>query len=310
MPALIVVIARLGQFACAMVLMGAPLFFLYGLPAKGLGAAVEQPWPRPLLRGAAAVLLITAVVALFAQTAVMVDSVTEAFKLENLATVLTSGHFGLAIIFRLALTVLAILALIFMRPSRRLWISTTVLAVGIVASFAWTGHGGADEGLSGLLHVIGDVLHLLAAAVWVGALAAFALLLFQSRNASDDELGVLHRALARFSGIGSAVVAVLVATGLINSWFLVGPSHVLEMARGGYGQLLLAKLALFTIMLGLAAANRFLHTPRLGAVLVSQAQTGAALAALRRSVVLETSVAFIVLAIVALMGTLAPPMSP
>ena len=120
MLALIVVGARLGQFVCAMVLMGSSLFFLYGLPAKGVGAAAEQAWPRPLLRGVAAVLLVTAVVALFAQTAVMVDSVTEAFKLDNLATVLTDGHFGLAIIARLALTVLALLTLIFMRPSRQL----------------------------------------------------------------------------------------------------------------------------------------------------------------------------------------------
>ena len=60
-----------------------------------------------------------------------------------------------------------------------------------MASFAWTGHGAADEGLGGLLRVIGDVFHLIAAAVWVGALAVFALLLFQSRNASDNELGVL-----------------------------------------------------------------------------------------------------------------------
>ena len=307
MLAFVVVGARLAQYVCAMVLMGAPLFFLYGLPQTGVPA--ELTWTRPLLRAAAAALLSSATIALFAQTAVMVDSVPEAFKLDNLATVLTNGHFGIAIIGRLTLSLLALLALMFMRPSRRLWISMTVLGTGIVASFAWTGHGASDEGLGGLIHTISDVLHLIAAAVWMGALAAFALLLLRSHKAADEELSVLYRALAKFSGIGSAVVAVLLATGLINTWYMVGPSHVLDMAGSVYGQLLLTKLALFTLMLGLAAANRFAHTPRLGAVLAGKAPTRAAVAALRRSVVLEASTALIVVALVAVLGTLAPPMS-
>jgi putative copper resistance protein D len=306
---LIVIGARLAQFACAMILFGTPLFFLYGLPARGGGSAQQQSWPVPLLRRTAALLLASALVFLFAQAAVMADSVAEAFKPDTLATVLTDGHFGLAIIARQVLTVLALLIVMFLRPSQRLWVATTVLGAGIVATFAWTGHGASNEGPGGLVHLTGDVLHLLAAAIWVGALVAFALLLFHSSNATGEELQVLHRALTRFSGMGAAVVAILLATGLINSWFLVGPSHVWEITRSAYGQVLLAKLFLFTIMLGLAAANRFLLTPRLGAVLAAGAPTGAAVATLRRSVVTETSAAFIVLALVSLLGTLAPPIS-
>jgi len=307
MLTLAVVTARLAQFVCAMILLGSPLFFLYGLPAQGVGSASSLKWPRPLLSGAAIVLLLGAALSLGAQTAVMTDSVADAFKPDSVATVLTDSHFGLAIAARMGLTVLAALALVAVRPSRALWLVLAVLGAGIVATFAWTGHGAADEGAAGMVHLASDILHLLGAAVWLGALAALAILLFESRGAVlDAEFAALHGALARFSGIGSAVVAILLATGLINSWFLIGPSHVAELIKAPYGQLLLAKVALFVVMLGLAAMNRFLLTPRFGGALGTQAPTEAAVAALRRSVVLESAAAFLVLVLVSVLGTLAP----
>jgi putative copper resistance protein D len=308
MIGLVVISARLAQFACAMVLFGSPLFFLYGFPQRGVGAAQKLTWPRRFLGGAALVLLISTLVALFAQTAVMADSVAEAFKPDTLAAVLTDGQFGVAILARLALTLLALLALVLSKPSIGLWLTATVLGAGIVASFAWTGHGAADEGAGGALHLVSDVLHLGAAAVWLGALAAFAIVLFQSRQAVlQAELVALHRALEKFSGIGSAVVAILLGTGLVNSWFLVGPSHIADLIRTSYGLLLLAKLGLFAAMLGLAAVNRFMLTPRFGGALASDAPTATAISALRRSVVIETSVAFLVLTLVSVLGTLSPP---
>lgn len=308
MIALIVVLARLAQFVCALVLLGSPLFFIYGLPRRGVGAAETLGWTRPFLGGASAGLLIGAIVALFAQTAAMADSVAEAFKPDALAAVLTDGAFGAAIIARLALTALAILAVVVVKPPRRLWLCLAALGAGVVVSFAWTGHGAADEGIGGALHLASDILHLIAAAVWLGALAAFAILLFRSRGAPPRaEAAALHRALERFAGVGSALVAALLATGLVNSWFLVGPAHVRDLAQTPYGRLLLAKLGLFAVMLGLAGANRFLLAPRLARGLAGGAPTAMALSALRRSVLLETSVAVLVVGVVSWLGTLPPP---
>ncbi|MBT9470787.1 MAG: copper homeostasis membrane protein CopD [Phenylobacterium sp.] len=307
MLTLAVVGARLAQFTCAIILLGSPLFFLYGLPAQGLGAASALRWPRPFLLGAALVLSLGALVSLGAQTAVMTDSVAEAFRPASLAAVLTGSQFGLAIAARTGLTVLGALALITMKPSRTLWFVVAILGAGVVATFAWTGHGAADDGPVGLAHLASDVLHLLAAAVWLGALAALALLLLASRGAVlEAELKTLHRALEGFSGIGSAVVAVLLATGLANSWFLVGPSHVKDLIQTPYGRVLLAKVALFGVMLGFAAINRFQLTPRFGGALGTGIPTSEAVAALRRSVALESAAAFLVLGLVSVLGTLAP----
>ena len=49
-------------------------------------------------------------------------------------------------------------------------------------------------------------------------------------------------------------VSVLIASGISNSWLLVGSIHALVTTR--YGWLLLFKLALFGILIGFGARNR------------------------------------------------------
>jgi putative copper resistance protein D len=63
--------------------------------------------------------------------------------------------------------------------------------------------------------------------------------------------------------MGIAVVVVVLATGIINAWILVGSWHALIVT--GYGRLLMLKVVLFAAMLLIAAANRFWLTPRLAA---------------------------------------------
>jgi putative copper resistance protein D len=58
---------------------------------------------------------------------------------------------------------------------------------------------------------------------------------------------------ARFSGLGVISVVVLLATGLLNTWFLVGSP--LALVGTTYGQLLLGKLGLFLAMVTLAATT-------------------------------------------------------
>jgi putative copper resistance protein D len=56
-------------------------------------------------------------------------------------------------------------------------------------------------------------------------------------------------------------VATLIVTGLLNAWILVGSLKALDSTE--YGQFLQVKLALFALMLCLAAVNRLHWTPRL-----------------------------------------------
>lgn len=300
---LAIIAARIIQFVAATLLFGVPLFLLYGLKSADRAALA---WPRPLLAAAGLALLLGAAAALMAQTAAMSGDPAAALDAGMIGSVMLETPFGLAMAARGLTAAAALVLCLAIGPGTALWLSLAALGAVAVASFAWSGHGAATEGPGGLPHLLADILHLLAAAVWLGALAALALMVRPGASTSDPAATrALHGALAGFSGVGSAAVAVLLLTGLVNSWFLVGLAGILRLTASPYGVLLIAKLALFTGMLGLAAANRFRHTPALAAAL----ETGAAqagLPALRRSVALETAAGIAVLVLVSVLGTLAP----
>lgn len=304
-----IVAARLLQFAAALVLFGSPLFYLYGLkPAAGVESR-RWMWPHITVLIAAVVAIIGVAWWVAAQAALIFPD-SGVFDWNAMSTLLTDTRFGRVTALRLGLLAIAVALLILMKPGRALWLVQAVLGGAIVASFAWTGHGVRDEGVAGLVHLSGDVLHLLAAAVWIGALAPLSVLILQSlRIGNEFSVRMTYEALETFSGIGPAVVAILILTGLVNSWFLIGLENWRELFTSAYGVALIVKLILFGGMLLLAAVNRFWLSPRLGKNLTASRSGADALRALRVSVSTETALAVLVLAAVALFGTLEPPIA-
>lgn len=303
----VVMAARLVQFSSAAVLFGAPFFLLYAFPAGGGTIPAGLAWPRRLLIAAGLLVLVGAACYLGAQTAIMAGDVAEAFRPATLLMVVQATGFGLAVAIRMVLAILVVAASLALRPSRALWVAATLLGLAILASFAWTGHAAAGKGVPGLVHLASDLIHLAAAGVWLGALAALLFLVIGTRDPKDKaRLSALHDALHGFSGIGSLVVAALLASGIVNSWFLVGPAHVLGLLASPYGLLLAVKVAAFAGMLAFAAINRFRLTPALKAARGTRATTEA-VDALRRSIGLETALGFAVVLLVAILGMLPPP---
>ncbi|MDX5012677.1 CopD family protein, partial [Streptococcus agalactiae] len=137
-------------------------------------------------------------------------------------------------------------------------LTVSPLAAVLLASLAGTGHTQVEEASASIVHVSADGAHLLAAGAWLGGLLPLAYFVVRQLRKDDDALS-LDDVLVRFSGMGYLAVATLVGTGLINSWFLVGTFG--SLLHTGYGQALLAKLALFVGMLALALANRFWLIP-------------------------------------------------
>jgi putative copper resistance protein D len=300
-----VIALRFLQYSGAMILSGSSLFFLYGLPRQGACAAMSYVWPKRLLAASAALLLAATLLGLIAQTGLLAGSWSEGFKADNLAAVIVQMNFGVSAVIRAALAAGLLLCLIALRPSVLAWALCAAGGAMICASFAWMGHGAASEGPAGLVHLVGDVAHTLAASIWIGALVAFAILLLPGqREPARDK--ALYDSLRRFSGIGSVTVSLIVLTGLVNSWFLVGPGRLADFWTTPYGQVLLAKVLVFAGMLGLAASNRFRLTPAFGNALDAGASWALPLAGLRRSVIFETIAALLVLGLVAWLGTLPP----
>lgn len=304
---LLIASVRFVQFAAAVALFGAPLFFLYALGEAARSGDTMLAWGRRLVGWSSGALLLGALCSLLGQTAVMAGDPAMAANPEALRMVLTGTSFGYATATRLILAAIMLAVSLWLAPRRALWLISAGVGALVLASFTWTGHGAAEEGLAGVAHAISDIVHLLAAGVWLGALVALAVLLWRGRRgASAKTLAALHQALENFSGVGSLVVAALLASGLVNSWFLVGLRPADQILATPYGVLLLIKIVLFGGMLLLAAANRFRHTPGLGFALADGQDSTLAMAALRRSVLLETTLAIGVLGLVSILGMLAP----
>jgi copper resistance protein D len=185
---------------------------------------------------------------------------------------------------------------------RRRWQegAATLAALLLLASLGWVGHAAMDDG-GGVAHEINQMVHLIAAGLWLGGLAPLGILLGRAVRRDGAAYVPLARAgLPHFSQIGYVAVALLALTGAVNSIFLVGSFHAL--AETPYGRLLSLKIALYLAMVGLALVNRFRLMPRLR----EAAATAGALHALYRSVIGEQALGLAILGVVSLLGTWPP----
>ena len=310
-----VVAARLLQFSSVLVLFGSSLFYLYGFNA---GAANVPPrrWPERILRLASLVALFATIMWVMAETALLTDDAKNAIDPAWLWSILWESRIGRVYFLRLPLLIISLVTLWLLSPPRTRWTTQAVIGGLLVASFAWSGHGIRDQGLVGGIHAGADILHLLAAGVWLGALLPLCMLILLSlRTHRVGDAIATYQGLESFSSIGLAVVAVIVLSGVVNSWFLIGIDRWRMLFTTSYGLTLVFKLALFGLMLLLAAGNRFLLSPRLGCAVGSRdtetdpMKLRTALRLLRKSVLIEAVLALLVLATVALLGTLEPPIS-
>jgi copper resistance protein D len=164
--------ARLIQFSAALILFGAPMFFLYGFESGGSQTTIEERlrWQRPIVLRAAILALLGALVWTSSETAAVSDDPNDAFNAAALWLILSATHFGHAALARIALLIVSIGTSLCVRRPRALWVVQTLLGGGIVASFAWTGHGAMSRGAVGVIHLAADLLHLLTAGIWIGAL--------------------------------------------------------------------------------------------------------------------------------------------
>jgi len=227
------------------------------------------------------------------------------------ATVLTSTRFGTDWLIRAGFALLVACCLFARRRqdapgSAALGWAGLALASLMLASLAWAGHGAATPGAPGDLHLAADVLHLLAAGLWLGTLAPLSLFLAGARRTDNPDWAAIARAATRrFSIMAMVSVGVLFAAGLVNTWFLAG--SVPALVGTDYGRLLLAKIALFFGTLAIAAVNLMRLTPLLADPMTGAGNaTGHAAGWLRRNALIEAALGLAVLAIVGALGILPP----
>jgi len=164
-------------------------------------------------------------------------------------------------------------------------------AIVASTSFAWVGHihGLVPNTAPSLLMC----LHLLCAAFWLGALPP---LLIVTTGANGPQIAA---AAARFGKLASRVVALLIAAGASLLFILIGSAA--QFWSSDYGCMMTIKLLAVAALLGLAARNKLVLTPRL-----LQGDAHAA-REFRRSVLAEMAVGALILLITAAFTTLTGP---
>jgi copper transport protein len=195
------------------------------------------------------------------------------------------------------------------------WVAVGVLAAALVVTPALSGHAAA--GPYPAVGVVVGVLHFSAVAVWFGGLV-----LLGTCVLPGADVGLLA-AVPRFSSVAFTAMVVIVVTGMVQGWRQLGSLQAL--GDTGYGRLLVAKVAVFLLLIAVAGRSRVLVRRRLTARAVVGAATpdrptrDAALPGpsdgidtsspwlLRRLVLAEVIIAIVVLAVTALLGIATPP---
>jgi len=301
------VAARFAHYVALSLLFGAAAFRLLAREAAGPRTALDTRLRIVALWSSLAA-LVTAALVLALTAAAMAGALGGALDPAVLGVILGQTDFGR--VWALRMTLAAGLALwLAARPLTRTppvedW-AVLVAAGGLAASLALTGHAQITSGAAGWLHRLADALHLLAAAVWLGALPAYLWLLGPARAGSPEGALSAGRLLQRFHRVGLLAVSALILSGLVNSWFLVGSPEALPTTP--YGRLLLLKVALLAAMVALAADNRLRLAPRLNAALAGGLPPEIWLRRLRGRVRGELLLGLGVLLAVGALGVLAPP---
>jgi copper transport protein len=190
-------------------------------------------------------------------------------------------------------------------------LATVVLAIPLAYLIfcpALAGHGSSQS--PEILNFPVNVIHVGAMAIWLGGLGSLLLVLpAATRSALDatDRSRLLAGPLARFSTLALVMVALIMATGLIQAYVYV--RHLGDLLSTGYGRAVLAKFLLLLAVIGLAGYNRNVLVPKLRRIAELGGSPGLPGVLLRRALRGEVALLAIVLGVTAALASYAPPVS-
>lgn len=283
--------ARWLSFISLLLLAGGLVFFLWLWPM-----GLDRPAPRRYLWAlAASSAAATLATVLIQGPYSSQSSLGSALSVSNAAEMLSTrfGQAGLArAVVLCAIAVLLVIARRVDRGSsegRSFPLVAAAAALGAAAMATVSAGGHAAAGRLVPLALANDVVHLFAGALWLGGLVPLCL---WTLRAATPGIGVIVNG---FSRLAIWCVAVLAATGSFAAWRQVGSVNAATSTI--YGRLLLAKIALFVVVLGLASRSRARSREL---VERTEEQTEPA-TGLRRMVVVETVAAVAILAVTALL---------
>ena len=164
---------------------------------------------------------------------------------------------GVSSFGRLAPLVLAAIGLAAAMSGRASWRRPGLVLAAIGAGASMLADVASSHAAAGALPIVNSAIqavHIGAAGIWVGGLAA---LLLAIRGAPSHEKA---HAIRRFSLVATAAIAIVVVSGLLRA--AAELTGIGDLFTTDFGRLLLLKSALVVVLAALAAVNHFRHVPR------------------------------------------------
>jgi copper transport protein len=197
------------------------------------------------------------------------------------------------------------------RPSLTPSPPRTILALlGIGAAYlaitpALAGHASVEGPV--VVFFPADVLHVLAASIWVGGVACLLLALPAATRELDrpERSRLLLANLTRFSPLALGAVVAIAVTGVVQAYIDVRSLH--GLLHNTYGLLILAKTALLLALIGLGWINRERIIPAFRRIVASERPPGSTGALTRRTLRGELALMLCVFGLTAALVSYAPP---
>ena len=275
MTTAILVLARTLHFGSAMMLFALPFFMLVILRPV-FSADTRESYPLFCLHmtkwlGVALILEAGSGAVWFWIVAAQMSNHSPWSVLDaaDLNTVLWQSEFGQLWLVRAVVGVTLGGALYFVSQRKTLSPPKPCLLNGFVIiisgclliTLAWAGHAAVGVHHQ-ILHLLTNTQHLLIGAIWPTGLIPMAYFLWHINKGNRPSPA--HREIAtvkRFSQASLAAVLILLVTGFLNGWLMIGSWG--NLVATAYGRLLLCKVFVVAIMIGVGAFNRFRLMPRI-----------------------------------------------
>lgn len=302
---LIMIVIRFFVYFDLMIIFGLPFFQIYGI-----NGSRNEKYNLTNFRSFIAVAVLTGILLTGVNMLLVSNAMSGVTDLRELSIhiiemVIEETDVGISWVIRLCALFITLGGLLLYSKKRVLSCVLMTLSGGVaLATLAWGGHAVMHDGVHYYLHLLSDLTHLGAAGAWTGALAAFAILLMRKDNHNAHGVGIISDSLARFATAGTVIVVALSLSALVN-YLYIADGDLTPLFSSSWGGILLAKTALFVLMLLLAATNRFHLGPRLE-VMVREGNYDRSVALMRNSILTEFFVAVTILGAVSWLGMLAP----
>jgi copper transport protein len=291
------------DFLAIALVIGVLLFLVRVVPpALRDGAFERRAWL--LLAGGLALGTVVSVLGILVQGAEAAGlSLWGALKWSVISNVLAS-RFGWVWGVKAALFAVSLAAIPLRgRPAFRIWLG------GVGGYLAITPALAGDASVQSPVWALfpSEVLHVLAASVWVGGIACIVFALAAGTRALEplERTAALVAVLSRFSPLALGSVAVLAVTGVVQAYIDI--RHPGALTHTTYGQLVLLKTGLLGMLIGLGAVNRERVTPALRRLAAAGATPGDIGVLLRRVTRGEMAATACVFGVTAALVSFAPP---